>query len=134
MRALLLLVVVCLGFSNSSDRWVGRYELRRSFDHDRLELRPDGSFWLSISSCTYNKKLKGKWHVDTDTLRLEFAFVKERKGRWKPHTGEDGIVWHFHKGFLRGDSLDLRWIQSMGFHRFMALVRVDEATTGKWKH
>jgi hypothetical protein len=134
MRALLLLVVVCLGFSNSSDRWVGRYELRRSFDHDRLELRPDGSFWLSISSCTYNKKLKGKWHVDTDTLRLEFAFVKERKGRWKPHTGEDGIVWHFQKGFLRGDSLDLRWIQSMGFHRSMALVRVDEATTGKWKH
>ena len=134
MRALLLLVVVCLGFSNSSDRWVGRYELRRSFDHDRLELRPDGTFWLSISGCTYKKRLKGKWHVDTDTLRLEFAFVKERKGGWKPYAGEDGIVWHFQKGFLRGDSLDLRWIQSMGFHRSLALVRADESTTGKWKH
>lgn len=135
MRALLiLLVVVCLGFSNAPDQWVGRYELRRGFDNDRLELMPDGTFWLWIGSCTYNKRLKGKWQVDADTLRLDIAFVKERRGRWKPYTGEDGIVSHFLKGVLRGDSLDLRWIRSKGFHPAHALMRVDEANTRKWRH
>jgi len=133
MRALLLLVVVCLGFSNLPDRWVGRYTtMHRKLERDRLELSEDSTFWFRTKGCTHNYEVKGRWRVEADTLRLQFLRIKGMRGGWEAYD-ENSIVDDYSKGVARGDSLDLRWTHLGYYHPGLALVRLTEPVPKNWR-
>jgi hypothetical protein len=100
------------GSVSGQTTWSGKYALHLMYDQERLELKPDSTFWLWASSCTWRFEARGTWHVSGDTLHLSFKEVKDDHDGWaEPDSIGGGMVQirsAYSKGYWDGAQLHLK--------------------------
>ncbi len=108
----LAFLVLASGSVSGQMTWSGKYALDLMYDQERLELKPDSTFWLGASTCTWKFEARGTWQVSSDTLLLSYKEVKDHDDRWTEpeHNGNgmDQIRSAYDKGYWDGAQLHLK--------------------------
>jgi|688.fasta_scaffold23752_14 hypothetical protein len=106
------LLMLASGSLSGQTSWSGKYALHLMYDQERLDLKPDSTFWLGASSCTWRFEARGTWQVSGDTLLLSYTEVKDHYDGWTEpdHNGDgmDQIRSAYDKGYRDGAQLHLK--------------------------
>jgi len=116
MKYIIFLIPVLLFINRPKFHDFGTYYSHKKYDHVKLTLNPDSSYYQSWTSCTFSFRQSGKWIMMADTFTLCPISVKQDRG-------DAGDISRINKILVIGDSLYILYRKNNGeYHRFIKLT------------